>query len=150
VVVSDPADHRRALAARFGATDLVDPTREELLPAFERATGHAPRLAFECVGRPGVVQSIAQIAARGAKILSAGMCMAPDQYVPLVFGTKELSLVFSSYYRMQDYALTLAMLEDGRIDPLPMVTDRIGLDELPGAFERLRRPTTECKVIVQP
>ncbi|MEZ4333384.1 MAG: alcohol dehydrogenase catalytic domain-containing protein [Myxococcota bacterium] len=150
VVVSDPADHRRALAARFGATDGIDPNREELGPAFERATGHAPRLAFECVGRPGVVQSIAQIAARGAKILTAGMCMAPDQYVPLVFGTKELSLLFASYYRRQDYELTLAMLEAGRLDPLPMVTDRIALDALPEAFERLRRPTTECKVIVQP
>lgn len=150
VVVSDPAPHRRALAAQFGATDLVDPAQEELLPAFERATGHAPRLAFECVGRPGVVQSIAGIMARGAKILTAGMCMAPDRYLPLVFGTKELSLVFSSYYRRQDYELTLAMLEAGRLDPLPMVTDRIGLEALPGAFERLRRPTTECKVIVQP
>jgi len=150
VVVSDPAAHRRELAAKFGATDLVDPSKEELLPAFERATGHAPRLAFECVGRPGVVQSIAQIAPRGAKILSAGMCMAMDNYMPLVFGAKELTLQFCSYYRRQDYELTLAMLEAGRLDPLPMVTDRIPLEALPDAFERLRRPTTECKVIVQP
>lgn len=150
VVVSDPAAHRRELAVKFGATDLVDPSKEELLPAFERATGHAPKLAFECVGRPGVVQQIAQIAPRGAKILSAGMCMAMDNYMPLVFGAKELTLQFCSYYRRQDYELTLAMLEAGRLDPLPMVTDRIPLEALPGAFERLRKPTTECKVIVQP
>jgi len=31
-----------------------------------------------------------------------------------------------------------------------MVTDRIGLDALPAAFEALRKPSTECKVLVEP
>lgn len=150
IVVSDPAPHRRDLAARLGATVLVDPGAEELGPAFERATGRAPSLSFECVGRPGVVSDLSLLSARGGRILSAGMCMAPDPILPLVFGTKELSISFCSYYRTGDYRLTLDMLEAERIDPLPMVTDRIALDALPAAFEALRQPTSECKVIVQP
>ena len=45
---------------------------------------------------------------------------------------------------------TVDMLAAERIDPLPMVTDRIALQALPEAFEALRKPSTECKVIVEP
>ena len=107
-------------------------------------------LAFECVGRPDVVHALSLIADRGARILSAGMCMARDHFMPLVFGTKELSMQFVSYYTHQNYQLTVDMLAAERIDPLPMITDRITLDALPVAFEALRKPSTECKVVVQP
>jgi (R,R)-butanediol dehydrogenase/meso-butanediol dehydrogenase/diacetyl reductase len=42
------------------------------------------------------------------------------------------------------------LLRAERIDPHPMVTDRITLDALPEAFEALRKPSTQCKVIVEP
>ena len=150
VVVSDYAAHRREMALAYGATAAIDPGSEELGPAFEKIAGHAPMLAFECVGRPDVVHEISLIADRGARILSAGMCMAPDHFQPLVFGTKELSMQFVSYYTHQNYQLTVDMLAAERIDPLPMITDRIGLDALPEAFEALRKPSTQCKVIVEP
>lgn len=150
IVVSDFAEHRRTLALETGATAVIDPASEELGPAFEKRTGHAPSLAFECVGRPGVVQDIALVADRGARILSAGMCMAPDSFHPLVFGTKELSIQFVSYYTHPNYRLTVDMLAAERIDPLPLITDRIGLEALPEAFEALRAPSTQCKVIVEP
>ena len=150
VVVSDFAAHRREMALSYGATAAIDPAKEELGPAFEKITGSAPRLAFECVGREDVVHQISLVADRGARILSAGMCMAMDHFMPLVFGTKELSMQFVSYYTHQNYQLTVDMLAAERIDPLPMISDRISLDELPVAFEALRKPSTECKVVVEP
>lgn len=150
VVVSDYAAHRREMALAYGATAAIDPGSEELGPAFERITGHPPGLAFECVGRPDVVHDISLVADRGATILSAGMCMAQDHFMPLVMGTKELSIRFVSYYRHGDFALTVDMLAAERIDPLPMITDRVSLDAMPAAFEALRKPSTECKVIVEP
>ena len=150
VVVSDFAAHRREMAERYGATATIDPGKEELGPAYERITGRAPMLAFECVGRPDVVHEISLVVDRGARILSAGMCMAQDHFMPIVFGTKELSMQFCSYYTHQNFQLTVDMLAAERIDPLPMVTDRIGLDALPESFEALRAPSTQCKVIVEP
>jgi (R,R)-butanediol dehydrogenase/meso-butanediol dehydrogenase/diacetyl reductase len=76
--------------------------------------------------------------------------MTQDHFMPLVCGVKELSLQFCSYYTHQNYQLTIDMLAAGRIDPVPMVTDRIALDALPAAFEALRTPSTECKVLVEP
>jgi len=150
VVISDPLAHRRELATRLGATALIDPSGEEVPEAFHKITGHAPRMIFECVGRPGMIQDCVGLAQRGGKILSAGMCMQPDTLMPVLSGAKELTIQFVSYYRHADFALTVDMLGAGRIDPAPMVTDRIELDSLPAAFEALRKPSTECKVIVEP
>lgn len=150
VVVSDFAAHRRDMALACGATSAIDPGTEDLGAAYQKITGGAPSLAFECVGRPDVIHDISLVVDRGARIVGAGMCMTADNFMPLVFGAKELSIQFVSYYTRPNYQLTVDMLAAERIDPLPMITDRVSLDAMPEAFEALRNPSTECKVIVEP
>ena len=130
----------------FRVVDL----RRLVVEAFVRATGHAPRVIFECVGVPGLLQQCIGMAPRNAQLVVAGICMQPDTIVPVAAAVKQLQLQFVAYYRRPDFALTLDMLGAGRIDPTPMVTDRVGLDGMPEAFEALRKPVGQCKVIVEP
>jgi (R,R)-butanediol dehydrogenase/meso-butanediol dehydrogenase/diacetyl reductase len=44
----------------------------------------------------------------------------------------------------------LDLLDAGRVDPRPMITDTVTLELLPGAFEALRKPTSQIKVMVRP
>ena len=44
----------------------------------------------------------------------------------------------------------LDLLDAGRVDPRPMITDIVTLEQLPAAFEALRKPTTQIKVMVRP
>jgi (R,R)-butanediol dehydrogenase/meso-butanediol dehydrogenase/diacetyl reductase len=150
IVVSDFVAQRRELVARLGATATLDPGAEEVMPAFERRAGRPPDVIIECVGVPGVIQSIFEMAAPRSRVVIAGVCMKPDQIVPVTAMMKELRVQFVAYYRRADFGHTLAMLNVGRIRPGPMITDVIGLPELPEAFEALRRPSTQCKVIVRP
>ena len=53
-------------------------------------------------------------------------------------------------YEKDDFRSTVDLLARGRIRPAPMVTDRIGLDGVPAAFEALARPSDQCKVLVLP
>ena len=48
------------------------------------------------------------------------------------------------------YEFIMDMIEQGRIDPTPLISHTISLDELPDAFEALRTPTDQCKVVVNP
>jgi (R,R)-butanediol dehydrogenase/meso-butanediol dehydrogenase/diacetyl reductase len=150
IAVSDYVAQRRALALRMGATATLDPAQGPVMPEFERIAGRRPDVIIECIGVPGIIQDIFEMAHPGARVLVAGVCMKPDRIVPLTAVVKELSLRFVSYYRRRDFAYTLDMLRSGRIDPSPMITDLIGLPELPQAFEALRKPSTQCKVIVRP
>ena len=147
VIVSEMAENRRAIAARFGATDAIDP-RSPLTPQVQAIAGKGPDVIFECVGVPGIINSVMMDAPRGAKIVVAGVCQQMDQILPMMGIVKELTLQFVLAYRPADFDYVIEMIAKDRIDVAHMVTDRVKLDQLPGAFEALRKPTTQCKVMV--
>ncbi len=150
VVVSDFVEHRREMAGRMGATQVIDPGAGEVGPAFERIAGRKPDVILECVGVPGVLQQVFELAAPRSRVVVVGVCMVPDTIVPVIALTKELQVQFVAFYERRDFGHTLHMLRDERIDPRGMITDLIELEQLPAAFEALRRPSTQCKVIVRP
>ena len=149
IVVSDPAAHRRALAQKVGAIG-VDPSTQDLGEAFADVAGGPPRVVVECVGRPGVIQQAMAVAATDAHVTLVGACMVPDTFNPLVPTTKELTLQFAVYYRQRDFTQTLTALDSGRLDPSPLITGHVGLDELPARFDSLLGPNSECKVLIHP
>lgn len=149
VVVSDPAQGRRAVATSLGAT-VIDSTEQDVARAFADVTGSRPRVIVECVGQPGLIQHAAEVAGRDAHITVVGACSQPDTIQPLVATSKELTLQFVVYYRRRDFAQTIAAMVSGRLDPRPIVTARIDLDALPDRFATLMSPGADCKVLVLP
>jgi (R,R)-butanediol dehydrogenase/meso-butanediol dehydrogenase/diacetyl reductase len=43
----------------------------------------------------------------------------------------------------------IAMLGQQRIDASAMITDVVTLEDMPSAFEALRSPTSQCKVLTE-
>ncbi|WP_208029747.1 alcohol dehydrogenase catalytic domain-containing protein [Rhabdothermincola sediminis] len=150
VAVSDPVASRRVLAERLGATVTIDPTVDDVGDAFAAVTGTRPRLVIECVGVPGLLQHAADVAAVDATVVVAGVCMAPDTITPLVPMTKELDVRFAFYYEARDYQTTIELIDRGRIDPLPLVTSEVPLEQTPQAFADLKHPSDQCKVLITP
>ncbi len=87
---------------------------------------------------------------RRGRVVVAGACMAPDAFLPAMACLKEVELRFVVAYSRQDFALALRLLAAGRVAGPEMITDRVGLDAFPDTFEALRRPTTQCKVMLRP
>ena len=148
VIVSEMAENRRAMAAKFGATASVDPS-QPLTPQVEKIAGKGPDIIFECVGVPGLLGSTMMEAPRGARIVIAGVCQQPDTIMPLMGIVKELELQFVLGYRPADFDYVIAMIASDRIDVSHMVTDVVDLNALPSAFEALRKPTHQCKVMLE-
>ncbi len=150
IVLSDPVAGRRALAERIGATATVDPAAADVRSAVERATGRPPGAVVECVGVPGLLQHAIDVAAPESLVTVVGVCMVDDVIAPLSAVLKEVTMRFVVYYRQADFEATLRALDAEAFDATALVTDRIGLDELPARFAALAHPTTECKVLVAP
>ena len=88
-------------------------------------------------------------APRGTRIVIAGVCQQPDTIMPLMGIVKELNLQFVLGYRPADFDYVIAMIAANRIDVAPMITDVVDLNALPDAFEALRHPTHQCKVMLE-
>jgi (R,R)-butanediol dehydrogenase/meso-butanediol dehydrogenase/diacetyl reductase len=151
VVVSERAPARREAATAFGATAVVDPTKVEDLGAeFARLAGGPPDVIFDCVGVPGIIQSCIDLSRARGTIVVVGVCMKEDKVIPISAILKELRVQFILGYVDEDFAKVLDFLQAGKINAAAMVTDRVSLGELPDAFEGLRQPGNQIKMLILP
>ena len=166
IVACDFSAERRAAAERMGADRIVDPAQtsphscwsewgvpagpaESLMAAAQGLTVKKP-LIFECVGAPGVVQSLALAAPGGTRILVAGVCMQTDAIEPFVFIAKEIDVRFVLGYTPQEFAASLINLAEGRTGYNDIITGVVGLDDTPAAFKSLQSDKSQLKILVRP
>ncbi|MCA3435814.1 MAG: zinc-binding dehydrogenase [Rhodobacter sp.] len=151
VVVSERAPARRAAASAFGATAVVDPTKvDDLGDEFARLAGGPPDVIFDCVGAPGIIQTCVNLSRARGTIVVVGVCMKEDTLIPISAILKEVKLQFILGYVDADFAKVLAVLQAGKINAAAMVTDRVALSDLPDAFEGLRQPGSQIKMMILP
>jgi (R,R)-butanediol dehydrogenase/meso-butanediol dehydrogenase/diacetyl reductase len=142
VVVSDPTAYRRELSARFGATRVIDPSNDELGQGFD--------VVIDCVGKPGLLDKCVAAAVTKGRVVVAGVCAEPDPYLPVLALLKELTISFSVYYRPEEFEFVINAFETGRIDPDPLVSRIVGLEQLDSAFAALGGTATDSKILVDP
>ncbi|MCC7463499.1 MAG: alcohol dehydrogenase catalytic domain-containing protein [Gammaproteobacteria bacterium] len=149
VVVQDIVPHQKERALALGATDfIVD--RDDPIGASDRALGSKADIVYECVGVPGLIaQAARQVRVKGT-VLILGLCTRPDSFVPFEVLSKELRLQTSAYFRRQEYETALDALDAGAAQPRLLVTDTIGLEQVPQSFEALKSRTHHCKVLIAP
>ena len=157
---------RRARAERLGADIVVDPAESSPHAAWSsfdvpatlaemgmaQMAGRSLRDAviFECVGVPGMLQSLMENAPPGAHVVVVGACAEDDRVLPVLAINKQLRFSFVFAYSPDEFAETLHALGEGEIDPEVFLTGAVGLDETAQAFERLGSPGNDVKIMVQP
>jgi hypothetical protein len=96
-----------------------------------------------------IQQCIERVRFRG-RIVVAGVCLTPDTFHPGPAVLKEASLQFVLAYEKDDFQHTVDLLAQGRIHPGAMITERIDLAGVQGAFDALEHPKDQCKLLVLP
>ncbi|HYP48111.1 MAG TPA: alcohol dehydrogenase catalytic domain-containing protein, partial [Thermoleophilaceae bacterium] len=168
-VVIDPA-HESPFTVRDGhghladipsALELAVSTREKLerLPVgwwhawrLGEKLGAAPKhpVIFECVGMPGVIDSIIDGAPLFSRIVVVGVCVGADQITPAMAINKEIDLRFVVGYTPLEFRDTLHMLAEGEVDPSAIITGTVGLGGVDAAFTALGSPEVHAKVLIDP
>jgi 2-desacetyl-2-hydroxyethyl bacteriochlorophyllide A dehydrogenase len=149
VVVSEIAPGRAALAQRLGASAVVNPREYNPAARVKELCGKLPEVVFECIGVKSTLNQAVGMVDKCGQVVVIGVCMEPDQIMPLNFIFKEVSVNFALAYARSDFDETIAALSSGRINADPLVTDIIALDQVPATFELLRTPTTQAKVLIE-
>jgi threonine dehydrogenase-like Zn-dependent dehydrogenase len=168
IVAADYSAKRRELAVRLGADIVVDAAANSPFQTWEEHAKLSPAeiarppfslipsapskrcVIFECVGVPGVVQSIFEGAPQNAHVVIVGVCMETDQLKPMFASYKELTLQYVLACTPDEFAQSLALISSGKVDVGAMITGRVGLAEVAAAFNELASPNRHAKVLVEP
>ena len=137
VIVSDPLAARRDNAANFGATDVIDPTSQNVVGAVQHLTGGiGVDYAFDAVGAGAVIESCIWSTRNGGTTVLVG-AGGIDQSVtlapPVMFTLSERKLMgclLGSSNGRRDIPKLLALWRAGRLDLEGMITMRRPLAEI--------------------
>jgi (R,R)-butanediol dehydrogenase/meso-butanediol dehydrogenase/diacetyl reductase len=140
---------RAQMALAMGADKIFSPPSPDKAPDPATAPVDAD-LVFECVGKPGLLlASLQNVRPRGT-LVSLGFCMAQETFFAAAAAQREVTIKFPILYTISDFQTTLDAFEKGAVEPRQMITETIGFDQLPETFESLRKPGSQCKVMIDP
>jgi (R,R)-butanediol dehydrogenase/meso-butanediol dehydrogenase/diacetyl reductase len=150
IVVMASSTRRQTLAMAMGATHFV--VNKDFDPqAVLDALGDAPDIVIECAGVPGMIGLAVDLVKPHSTVVVPGWCTQQDSFMPMTAMQKELRLQFTALYSSDDFQYVVdTMAADTEAKYRAMVTDTVLLSELPVAFEKLRQPGNEVKVMVTP
>jgi len=149
VVVADLNRHQAERAVEIGATGFAL-SGEGLAEEFRALTGGTPDIVFECVGKRGLIDAACRLVRVHGTVVAVGLCVGGDEWDPFAAISKEIQVIFAVFFTMAEFDMALQALGPGRHRPQALVTGRIGLADVPDAFEAMRRRTTQCKVLITP
>ena len=151
LIAVDIANERLALAARFGATNLISSGSENAAQEILRLTnGHGADLAFEAVGVTATVDLALRCVRKGGAVTLVGN-IAPTIEFPLqVAVTRELT-IYGSCASRGEYTDCLDMLARGTLQAAPIISATAPLAEGATWFNRLRQKEAGLlKVVLLP
>jgi L-iditol 2-dehydrogenase len=135
IFVTEPVPHRREAARRYGATDLLDPVRDDVAEAIRALTaGRGVDLALEAAGAPDTPAQAVAVVRPGGQVILVGI-PSDDRLVlsHAVARRKGLTLKFARRMK-HTYPRAIALAASGAVDLRSYVTHRYPLDAVADAF----------------
>jgi threonine dehydrogenase-like Zn-dependent dehydrogenase len=151
VVALDREPDRLALAADAGATTVDVGARNPQTALEELTDGRGADVALDAVGHPDAFDSALRVVRRGGRVVVVGMYAG--ETVPLQLGVawaRALDLRFAGICPVHAWWRdAMAQVEAGRMDPLPLVSHRLPLEEASLGYELFDRREA-LKVLLWP
>ncbi|GAA0456319.1 Zn-dependent alcohol dehydrogenase [Streptomyces stramineus] len=142
VVAVDVSPQKEGLARAAGATDFLVAGEKTAKEIRALTGGHGADVAVECVGRAETIRTAWSSTRRGGRTTVVGIG-GRDQQVSFTalelfhFGRTLAGCVYGNSDPARDLPVIAEHVRAGRFDLSALVTDRIGLDGIPAAFDAM-------------
>ncbi|MFC5748043.1 zinc-binding dehydrogenase [Actinomadura rugatobispora] len=151
IVAADRVASRRETALAMGADAVVDPAETSPYRTWREVAGGPPGcVVFECVGLPGVLDSIIKGCERGTRIFSMGGPPEGERLTTLTAKRKGINVQFGGGPLPDHWDEAFEAVCTGGLDVTPMLGRTVGLDQVPEALEAARDAHGPTRIVVVP
>ena len=151
VYLLDLERSRLALAGEAGATPVHVGERSAESALAEVTADRGADVAIDAVGAIDAYRAATTVVRRGGRVVVAGVYAGESVELQLgVAWARALDVRYTGVCPVHaHWRHVMRALESGALDPIPLVSDRVSLEEAPRGYERFdRRAAT--KVLIQP
>jgi threonine dehydrogenase-like Zn-dependent dehydrogenase len=151
VLVLDMMEDRLGLVEKAGATPINVKEKNAETAVSALTEGRGADVVIEAVGAVPAFQSAVDVVRRGGTICVVGMYVTESTELQLgISWFRQLKIVFSGVCPIHAWwDRAIQAVADGAIDPLPIISHRLSLDEAPKGYELFdKREAT--KVVLTP
>jgi S-(hydroxymethyl)glutathione dehydrogenase/alcohol dehydrogenase len=153
VIVADPIQHKRDMALKLGATDVVDPSQVDTVAAVRELTeGRLADFAFDTAGFGATVRQAYTAVRRGGTAVVIGIGdLSQDLPIPgtlVVEGKTLCGCIYGSVDVARDVPTLVRMIETGELDASSLISRTITLDEINEGFRALEAGEVLRTVII--
>jgi threonine dehydrogenase-like Zn-dependent dehydrogenase len=157
VFVADARSDALKRAESFGATKVVDITRESFSEVVMEATGgHGADVTFEVTGVQTALESVGEVTRMSGTVAIVGYHQGEPRSIPLGHWNWMAYRIVNAHFRDVNTILTgmragMRLLTSGRLSMDDLVTHRFSLDEIDAAFRAAtEKPEGFVKATVMP
>ena len=155
LIVADARADALDRAAAFGATRVVDVTRESLSEVVGSLTeGRGADISFECTGTQGALVACGDTTRMSGKIAVVGFHQGPPREVPLAHWNWMAFSILNAHFRevstiLRGMSIGMRLVSSGVLSMDGLITHRFPIERINDAFRTLhRKPEGFVKAVV--
>lgn len=154
VILSEPSTSRAELGRKLGATETVDPTKEDMPgKVLEITGGMGADLILEATGLPTIVWPDVERVIWEGRTLNATVAIVAraDAKIPLtgeVFQVRRANIVGAQGHSGHGTFPRVISAMAAGMDMTPLITKKISLDDVAENLKMLQTDREECKITV--
>ncbi len=141
------------LAKRLGADAVVNSENEDAGQSLRDLTdGVGPDVVIDAAGAANTPELAMKWARRGGRVVLVAIYTARPEFDFNNFVNTEVEAIGSLAYQQRDIEEVVRLISQGAIKTTPLISDRIGLDEvIDKGFARMMAPTKDVfRILVSP
>jgi len=142
VILSERHPGRSAFAQKVvQAEAFLDGSEEGVRERLAELTrGAMPDAIFDATGNLKAVEASFPLMSHGGRFVLVGLQRERISFSHPEFHKREATLMSSRNATREDFEQVMAAVRSGQVDPLRMVTDRVGFEDVPAAFPKWLDP----------
>jgi 2-desacetyl-2-hydroxyethyl bacteriochlorophyllide A dehydrogenase len=149
VIAIDTVEDRLKMAESFGATPVHLTEQDPRAEVKKLTEGRGVDLAVEAVGHPDALDMAMRLARKAGTVSVTGVYAERTEVHMGVLWIKALTLTSGHANVIKHLDRVLELLSAGRLDPAPLVTHHMKLDEAPDAY-RIYDNKEALKIVLAP